>query len=422
MQKMVKTREKRYNIPMWQEIKNIYHFADALLANLWYGFPSQNLIVIGVTGTDGKTTTTNLIYHILKTAGKTVSMVSTVNAVINGKVYDTGFHVTTPSAWQIQKFLKTASQEAITPCYLVLEVTSHAIDQKRVWGIDFAIGVLTNVSHEHLDYHKTYDRYLTTKMKLLEKSKIGLINRDDDSYKKISNPTGTFGFKFPISNFKLLTYGMSENADITPKKFPFTTNLLGEYNQYNILAAVAVCKQLGLDNEVIKKAIATFTPPTGRQEIVFDKDFTVMVDFAHTPNAFEKLLQAIKKQTTGRIIHVFGSAGKRDASKRPLMGKASATYADIIVLTSEDSRSEKKEKIIEEIESGIMDHALRNNNKTVFKVTDRQEAITAAITMAKKGDFVVITGKGHETSINYGRGEEPWSDQGAVKTALEMRN
>lgn len=363
------------------------------MANVWYGFPSKKLTVIGVTGTDGKTTTTNIIYHILKTADKDVSMISTVGANINGQAYGIGFHVTTPSPWQIQSFLSKARG------YLVLEVTSHALDQNRVFGVDFAIGVLTNVTNEHLDYHKTYENYVKTKAKLLQAAKVAIVNRDDESFKVIKS--------------KVITYGIKQGA-ITPKSFPFKTKLFGEYNKYNILAAVAVCKNIGLSDSQIKKGIETFTLPIGRAEIVHEDNFTVMIDFAHTPNAFAKLLPEIKKQIKGKLIHVFGAAGKRDASKRPLMGEISSEYADVVILTSEDPRNEPVEKIMDEIESGM--------KKKVVKIANRQEAITAAIKMAKKGDFVLLTGKSHEQSMNYGNGEEPWSEHEAVEKALRLRS
>ena len=434
---------------MWQGIKNIYHLANAILANLWFGFPSRSLTVIGVTGTDGKTTTVSLIYHILHTAGYNASMISSVGAIIGGKNYDVGFHVTTPSPWSLQNFIKKAVG------YLVLETTSHALDQHRVFGIKFDVGVLTNVTHEHLDYHKSYESYVATKARLLTMARVAIVNRDDHSYELISNlKTASFakasaakqnsktsGFARQLKTQKLITYGMGMNSDINPKKFPFKTNLIGEFNKYNILAAVGVCKALGISDQDIKRAIQSFNPPIGREEIVYKNSFTVMVDFAHTPNAFEQILSSLRPSTKGRLIHVFGSAGERDRSKRPLMGKASAKYSNVIILTSEDPRSEPVEKIMEEVEKGIFNfqffpqsgiplrgtifnenNKLKNNKKYLFKISNRQEAINTAIKMARKGDFVLITGKAHEKSMNYGRGEEPWDEFEAVKKALRLRS
>ena len=392
---------------MWQRIKNVYHLGIAILANIFYDFPSRKLRVIGVTGTDGKTTTVSLIYHILNSAGLKTSMVTSIGAVISGKKYDIGFHVTTPSSFAIQKFFKKALDTGSK--FLVLETTSHALDQYRVFGIEFEIGVLTNVTHEHLDYHKTYENYLKTKVELLKMSKKAIVNRDDESFHQISN------FKFLIS--KLVTYGIKKNADINPENFKFRTDLIGEFNKYNILAAIAACKQLGISDNDIKTGIESFVPPLGREDVVYKKDFTVMIDFAHTPNAFDQILSAIKPSIKGRLIHVFGSAGQRDASKRPLMGKASSKYSDIIILTSEDPRSESVEKICEEIESGIKNH----ESRTILKVYDRKKAIEAAIGIAEKGDFVIMTGKSHEKSMNYGHGEVPWDEYGVVRKAISEK-
>lgn len=392
---------------MWQRTKNIYHLMVAVLANTYFRFPGRKLIIIGVTGTDGKTTTSTLIYHILKHAGKQVSLISTVAAYIGDKTYDTGFHVTNPSSIPLQRFLKKIGElvSSDKKNYLVLEVTSHGIDQNRIWGIPFTVGVITNVTHEHLDYHKTYDNYLKTKAKLLKRAKIAILNKDDKSYAKIILELGT---KTAIS------YGLEQTADINPDKFRFVSKLPGSFQEYNELAAISACKALGLSDEVIRKGIEEFVLPIGRFEKVYDKDFLVMIDFAHTPNAFAKLLPVLKQQTSGRLIHVFGSAGKRDTTKRPEMGKVSSEYTDVMVVTAEDPRGESVAKISTEI---LRDVAKK---KEIYEITDRQEAINTAIKLAKKGDTVVITGKAHETTMNLdGHKEIHWSDFEAVKKALK---
>jgi len=389
---------------MWQKTKNLYHLGIAVISNILFRFPSRRLTVIGVTGTDGKTTTVSLIYHILHTAGFNASMVSSVGAIIGGKTYDVGFHVTTPSSFSLQRFLNkaVASGKISKPNFLVLEATSHALDQYRVFGIKFAVGVLTNVTHEHLDYHKTYENYVKTKAKLLKMSKIAIANRDDESYS--------------LLDLKLKTYGMSENADINPKIFPFKTTLIGEFNKYNILAAISACRALGVENRVIREAIESFVPPKGRGDIVFKKDFTVMIDFAHTPNSIEQILKSIRPIVQAKIIHVFGSAGLRDEAKRPIMGKNSSQYADVIILTSEDPRSESVDQISRQIESGIINKKIK-----ILKISDRKEAIKSAVKMAKKGDFVLITGKSHEKSMNYGHGEITWDEYAVTREALRNK-
>lgn len=395
---------------MWQKIKNIYHLIVAIIANIVFWFPSRKLIIIGVTGTDGKTTTVNLIYHILKSSKAKVSMISSIAAVIDGKIYDTGFHVTTPTSFSLQRFLRKALN--LKSKYFVLEVTSHAIDQHRIWGIPFKIGVVTNVTSEHLDYHKTYDNYLKTKAKLLKKSKISVVNSDDSSYTFLSE------VKAKKAQENWISYGFSQDSDINPDAYSIKNiKFMGEFNNYNVLAAIGACKSLGIEDQKIMNALKTFVMPVGRIDFVYNKDFKVMIDFAHTANAFQKVLSSLKPFVKGKIIHVFGSAGERDNLKRPLLGEISSSYSDIIILTAEDPRKENVKKIIEEIELGI-----KNEKVEVFKIPDRKEAIAAAIQMADIDDLVIITGKAQEKSMNYGNGEESWNEYEAVKDAISLKN
>ncbi|HUD09971.1 MAG TPA: UDP-N-acetylmuramoyl-L-alanyl-D-glutamate--2,6-diaminopimelate ligase [Patescibacteria group bacterium] len=395
---------------MWQRIKNIYHFFVAILANILFFFPSRGMKVIAVTGTDGKTTTVNLIYHILKSSGAKVSMISSINAVIDGKAYDTEFHRTTPTSFSLQSFFRKARNKKSE--YFVLEVTSHAIDQHRIAGIPIKVGVLTNVTNEHLDYHKTYDNYLKTKSGLLKKAKICIVNSDDSSYMFLAD------VKSKKAQENWITYGLSESADYNKNTFNIKgNNLLGEFNQYNVLASVAACKTLEIADESIKKALKSFREPIGRVDYVYQEDFSVMIDFAHTSNASEQILKALRPTVKGSLIHVFGSAGERDVLKRPFLGEISSEYCDIIILTAEDPRTEDVDAIIAEIEVGV-----KKGKCEVIRIPDRREAIQAAIQMAKKDDLVLITGKSQEGSMNYGKGEEPWDEYKMVKEALEARN
>ena len=390
---------------MFQKIKNIYHLLRALLANCWYGFPSRKLHVIGVTGTDGKTTTTHLIYHILSSSGKKVSMISTIYAKIGEAEYDTGFHVTTPDASLVPRYLKMAVDRGQE--YFVLETTSHRLDQNQLFGTDFRVGVITNITHEHLDYHKTIEEYARTKMKLIRKAKVGIMNEDDPVTRNI-----ILNSKFKIKNFK--TYGLKQKADYSidfRKELPNLT----DFNAYNYLAAYTVCRELGVSDKQIRAALSTFTLPAGRIDIVYDKDYKVIVDFAHTPNAIAQILESIRKiyvKSGGKLIHIFGSAGLRDHSKRFAMGQASGRFADTTILTEEDYRTEDPAEICRQIGLGLGD-------KRFETIIDREKAIAKGISYAKKGDVVIITGKGHEKSLCRGRKEYPWSDRECVLELVE---
>lgn len=394
-----------------QKLKNFYHLIQAIIANVLYGFPSRKLKIIGVTGTDGKTTTTHLIAHILKTAGKKTSFVSSVFASIGGKESDIGFHVTTPSSFALQKLLRRSADNSDE--YFILETTSHALDQNRVWGIKYGIGVVTNITHEHLDYHKNYEEYLTTKIKLLKMAKIGIVNMDDESYPHI---------KDQISNIK--TYQISKNIKNIPD--------LTKFNQYNYSAAYTVCRELGLKGESILKALKTFELPKGRLDLIYDNNFKVIIDFAHTPNALAQLLPAIREiylKKQGRLIHVFGSAGLRDFTKRPLMGEASGHSSDLVILTEEDYRTEDPVTICQEIAVGLEKEGFTKVNynqlincseKSYSVIVNREKAVREAIKLAKKNDVVILTGKAHEKSLCRGKTEYPWDEYEAVKKVLKI--
>jgi UDP-N-acetylmuramoyl-L-alanyl-D-glutamate--2,6-diaminopimelate ligase len=386
------------------------------------------MTIIGVTGTDGKTTTANLIYHILRTDGKKAAVISSVGAEIDGEKFDLAFHVTTPGRFAVQSYIKRAKKAGVK--YIVLEVTSHALDQHRISGIHIDIGVITNVTREHLDYHKTWENYVHAKVKLLKAAKIAILNKDDRSYLHIK--------KHELVNVqkKVITYGFKKDSDVNPHGFPFETKLLGQFNRYNCLAAIAVTQSLHVSDVAIRKGLLSFVPPVGRQEIVYNKDFMVINDFAHTPNSFSVVIPEVKRLAKNRLIHVFGSAAKRDTFKRPEMGNTSARYSDIIILTSEDPRDEPIESIMNAILAGIdkskfevlvgesikyQVSSIKHDKKYIIKIPDRKEAIQFAIRLAQKGDIVLLTGKGHEKSMNYGRGEEPWDETKTAKEAIELR-
>lgn len=395
-----------------QKIKNYYHLIQSLVAALGFNYPAKSLFVIGVTGTDGKTTTANLIYHLLQASGYKVAVVSTIGAYVNGKLIDTGFHVTTPSGFALQRIIKQIKKEGCT--HLVLEVTSHALDQNRAYGIPFNVGVITNITHEHLDYHKTIEKYRAAKLKLLKLSKVSILNKDDSSYEYLIQK---------LIGKRVVTYSTkNRNADFYPQKVGISGD---DFNTSNRLAAIAAVCQVSVD--VAKDAeqkLSNFVLPEGRQEYVYLDDFQVMVDFAHTPNSIDMILSHLRKKVNGRIIHVLGSAGDRDRTKRPFMGEYSSKYADVIILTSEDPRFEDPVQICEEIAEGI--HKKFNKTKSLNKnsqkeysvIVDRGEAIQKALSIAQKNDLVLVTGKGHEKSMNIKGTEYDWSDRECILSSL----
>lgn len=391
---------------MKQKLKNIYHLVQAIGANLWYGFPSRQIKVIGVTGTDGKTTTTHVLHHILSSAGRKTAMLSSIYGKVGNTIYDTGFHVTTPDSFMVQKMLRSAV--AAGEEYFVLETTSHALDQNRVWGVKYEAAVLTNITHEHLDYHKTIDEYAQTKWRLVEMARVSLVNSDDEVAKELLTTKKAKNIK---------TYGLLDTADYSVD-FRKEISELADFNAYNYLGAYGLCTELGVAKKDILAAFKTFKLPAGRIDIVHNKEFMVIVDFAHTPNAIKRILQTVKKiyvRNNGRIIHVFGSAALRDVTKRPMMGEISAQYADISIVTEEDYRTEDPAEIAKQIGNGF-----KNRNKEYITMINREDAIKKALSLAQKNDVIVITGKGHEKSLCRGKIEYPWSDIDCVKKYVSI--
>ncbi|MEK7581098.1 MAG: UDP-N-acetylmuramoyl-L-alanyl-D-glutamate--2,6-diaminopimelate ligase [Patescibacteria group bacterium] len=395
---------------MWQKIKNIYHYLQALISAIYFGFPSKKLTVIAVTGTDGKTTTVNMIHHIFTAAGKKVSMVSSIGAQIGAKSQDTGYHVSTPNPWQIQGLLKKATDEKSD--YFVLEATSHGLDQNRLAFIKIHTAVITNISSEHLDYHKNIENYSLAKLKLFKNCQTSILNRDDtyfDVFKKAARG-------------KIITYSQMHSADISPKNFPINLQVIGTYNLANALAASAVAQTLDIKKSVILKSLTTFSGIKGRMESVdLGQNFTAIIDFAHTPNALKEALTSLKKQyPKSKITAMFGAAGQRDKSKRHTMGALAAKLADFTVITSEDPRREDPGEIALEIASGFSEFS-KKEEKDYKIILDRKEAIHCAIESVKDNDVVVFFGKGHEKSICVGKTEIPWDEYKEVEKAIKRK-
>jgi len=402
----------KLTLHMWQNLKNIYHYIQAFLSALYFGFPSKKLIVIGITGTDGKTTTVNMLHHMLSLCGKKVSSISSINAKIGAKIFNTGFHVTTPNPWEVQKYLRQAVESRSE--YFILEATSHGLDQNRLAFVDFELAALTNISHEHLDYHRNKQNYLLSKAKLFKNVRYSILNADDEGFNAL---------KGQVSG-KVLTYSVKENADFNIKKFPFKLKIAGDFNLKNALAALSVAITLGLNKHQVLKALSTFTGISGRLESIdLGQNFDVYVDFAHTPNALKEVLETLKSKTENqksKVITAFGAAGKRDKTKRPLMGEIASELADISILTAEDPRTEDVNQICREIAQGFISNR-KQENKDFFIIPDRKEAIKFAIDLASEGDTVALFGKGHEKSMNVGNKEIPWNDASIARWAINRK-
>jgi len=407
------------------------------IAGAFHDGPGRKLRVIGVTGTDGKTTTTNLIYKILLAANIKAGMISTVNAVIGDEVLDTGFHVTTPDAHDVQRYLAKMVEAGLT--HVVLETTSHGWSQHRVDACEFDVGVVTNITHEHMNEHGNYENYRAAKARLFSSLEItrekpqgnprlGVINRDDHR-----------SFEF-LNNFiktNKMNYGLGDGADVralnieySPSGIHFTaqskdfqvnmtSKLVGAYNVSNCLAALtAAVYGLGIKPEVAAQGIASLEGIPGRMErIDMGQDFTAIVDFAHTPNALKVSLEAGRTMSSGKVISVFGSAGLRDKEKRRMMAETSAELADLTVLTAEDPRTESLEGILDEMAAGARSRGGREG-ETFWRVSDRGEAIRFALKLARPGDIVLSCGKGHEQSMCFGTVEHLWDDRIAMRAAL----
>jgi UDP-N-acetylmuramoyl-L-alanyl-D-glutamate--2,6-diaminopimelate ligase len=417
--------------------------ALATLSAAFYGFPAHQLTVIGVTGTDGKTTTCNLIYHILQAAGIRAGMITTVNAVIGEQILDTGFHVTTPEAPDVQRYLAQMVEADLT--HVVLEATSHGLDQQRVGGCEFDIAIVTNITHEHLDYHGDYETYRAAKGRLFTELaltspkpggnyRLGVLNRDDASYDYLSR------LNAHSQSIKTVSYGLNPQADVRAEeithtsagvhfiavgrdyRIPVKTKLVGSFNVSNCLAAIAAMVEgLEIEIEAARRGIAALEGIPGRMEVVdVGQDFLAIVDFAHTPNALRRALETARQMSENKIIAVFGSAGLRDRQKRRLMAETSAELADVTIFTAEDPRTESLDAILAEMSAGAESRG-GVEGRTFWRIPDRRAALRFAISLACPGDLVIACGKGHEQSMCFGQVEYPWDERIALRAALAER-
>ncbi len=428
---------------MWQKIKNkFFHLPKSIFYSHYYHQPSKKLTLIGVTGTDGKTTTSILLYEILKASGINTGVITTIGAKYGNEEIDTGLHMTSPDPSIIHKIFKKMVDAGIT--HVVCEITAHALDQFRYYGCNFEVSVITNTSHEHLDYFCNMKNYIETKSLIFSQSKISILNRDDASYQIIKNS---------LKEKSYLTYSVKHKSNyqakhitLTPKSLTFSVNKLDfktdspyYYQIYNILAAIAVTDQLKIDLKNIIKIVKKFPSTKGRrEEVVNQLDILTLIDFAHTPNAIKNTLSSLQQIRQGRILTIFGATGGRDQTKRPIMGSIVSKLANIAFITADDTRNEDINQINKQIISGISKNSIlidyqqpineikkiiKNNqdNFIYFNIPNRQDAFNLAISLAQSKDTIIAMGKGHETTILEGNTEYPWSEADAFRTAFKLR-
>jgi len=418
--------------------------ALAWLSAAWHDFPSRQLVMIGVTGTDGKTSTARIIHSLLQSAGLYSGVVSTLSATIGDESEPLALHVTTPEAPVVQEYLARMVAAGATHC--IIESTSHALAQRRVDAIDFDIAVVTNITHEHLDYHGDFDSYREAKGRLFARlseagwtvpaaphkrlvAKTAVLNRDDSSHDYLAALAAPATLRYSLSSVadltasevRFLSTGTQFNLRLPSLDEPLQINsaLVGQFNVANSLAAAAVGHALGLDPDAIRRGLEGVAAIDGRmQPIDRGQPFMVIVDFAHTPNGLVNALTAARAMTSARLITVFGSAGKRDQAKRSIMASLSARQADLTILTAEDPRTDSLDEILESMAEGCRQEGAVEG-ESFWRVLDRGRAIFQACSLAEPGDLVLICGKGHEQSMCFGETEYPWDDRQAAGDILD---
>ncbi len=395
---------------VFKTVEPLGHLGEAVALNAINGFPSKGLKVIGVTGTNGKTTTCFMIHRMLHEAGYKVGLMTTVAHGVGMDIKPQLEHMTSVSVPVLMKRLKQMKAAGVE--WLVLETTSHALAQHRVWGVPYNIAVMTNMSHEHLDYHGTFERYLKAKASMFTLTtrnrsglQVGIINADDataDTFVRQTKHPLLYGIDHGdvrATNLQLSSSGVQYDAVANNKTYHIKCHLPGSFNVYNSLAAVCVGQTIGLTQEEIERGIAALEGVEGRMTHIDEgQKFSVIIDYAHTPDSFEKLFKDIKPIVKGKLIVLFGSAGRRDEAKRAVQGELAGRYADVVVLTEEDDRDIDGQQILDQIAAGAQ-KAGKKLDKDLFLVHDRAQAIAFAVKHAKADDTVLLLGKGHEKDI-----------------------
>lgn len=410
--------------------------ALANLACTFYEYPAQRLCTIGVTGTDGKTTTSNLITTIFEAAGMRTGLMTTANFKMLGEEWENTTRQSTLEALEIQQLLRRMVDAQVT--HAVIEATSHGLALQRVHGCAFDVGVVTNITQEHLDFHKTLDAYRRAKARLFEmldperdkgigSHPVAVLNRDDSSFEILKPycrvPILDYGIDTPAAvravDVQLQTHSTRFRVLLPDGEYNIETQLVGRFNVSNCLAAIATAYSQGVSLEAIAHGLASVKGVTGRMESIDEgQPFAVIVDYAHTADSLAKVLATLRPLTKGKLMVVFGSAGERDVQKRPIMGRIAAQMTDFFVITDEDPREEDREKILREIAAGA-EAVGKRQGLDFLSIADRTEAIRAALAHASEGDTLVLAGKGHEQSIIVGREKIPWDDRKVARNLLK---
>ncbi|MEK7648799.1 MAG: UDP-N-acetylmuramoyl-L-alanyl-D-glutamate--2,6-diaminopimelate ligase [Patescibacteria group bacterium] len=385
----------------WRLVNLLWHLPKSVAASLLYGFPARKLIFIAVSGSKGKTSTAYFLNHILTAAGTKSALFTTAALSIAGSQELNTLKLTTPTPFFLQKFLRRALEAHCT--HAVIEVSSHALKQYRVWGIPFSVVILTNLMSDHLEYHANADEYRTIHKRLITKNTSALVLNGDDQNEQ--------AFKeLPVKKIVV-----SKNSKDFTKLYENHLAIRGEFNIMNLCMACAAAKTLGIPEEAIHTSLTTLTNAPGRMEYIrSDKPFDCIVDYAHSPDSLRTFFSAIRPSVQGRIIAVFGACGDRDPGTRPMMGQVLDTYADIIVVTNDDTYSEDPETIAVQLMKGIT----QKSPETLYCILDRRSAISKALCLAQQGDTVCILGKGAEQWQIIGTAKLPWDDRLIVKDLL----
>ena len=410
--------ERELDIDLPQLIVPNTRIAMAEMAAAYYGYPSREMKMVGVTGTNGKTSTTYMIKSIAEEAGVKVGLIGTIHNLIGDRILET--ERTTPASVDLQKILRDMKNEGVE--LVVMEVSSHALDQARVHGVDFDIGIFTNLTQDHLDYHKTFENYLAAKKKLFLHSKRAVVNADDPHFDAITEgltiPITTFGIRekadFSASDIEITTAGAQFMMKTPSGDIRMKISIPGLFSVFNAMGASAAATLLGFDADAIREGLSKLTVSGRLEPLPTDGDYSVLLDYAHTPDALENALRTVRGLAKGRVVTLFGCGGNRDKAKRPIMGEIAGRYSDFLVVTSDNPRDEEPMEIINNVLDGVNKSGCQH-----VVIEDRRAAIKYALEHARPKDVIVLAGKGHENYQEICGGKRHFDEKEIVAELLE---